>query len=81
MVTPTFAPLSARRKMSFEQSATPLFPLLTWLTTSGRYLFFKTMKTVFKTMKEQWTDEKRIFLHPNVTKRRLVRLPIEKRWK
>lgn len=44
-------------------------------------LVFKTMKTVFKTMKEQWTDEKRIFLHPNVTKRRLVRLPIEKRWK
>ena len=32
-------------------------------------------------MKEQWTDEKRISLHPNVTKRRLVRLPIEKRWK
>lgn len=67
--------------MSFERSATPLFPLLPCLTTSGRYLFFKTMKTVFKTMKEQKTDEKRIFLHPNVTKRRLVRLPIEKRWK
>ena len=42
---------------------------------------FKTMKTVFKTMKERLTDEKQDFLPPNVTKRRLVRLPIEKRWK
>ena len=68
MVTPTFAPLSARRKLSFEQSATPLFPLLPCLTTSGRYLFFKTMKTVFRTMKERLTDEKQDFLTPECHK-------------